>query len=142
MELNKSKVLKLLGLFDEAFGALMAIRREPKEKILSSRERFALEQLFYRLAMSAIDICFHLVAKRKAKVPDTYKNCFQHLLEEGLIDVETKQKLTELAGLRNLIAHVYWELDYERLYDYLDELESLEGFREMVLKTLEGNKDV
>ena len=88
--------------------------------------RFALEQLFYRLAMSAIDICFHLVAKRKAKVPDTYKNCFQHLLEEGLIDVETKQKLTELAGLRNLIAHVYWELDYERLYDYLDELESLE----------------
>ena len=142
MELNKDKILKLLSLFDEAFVALTAIKGEPKEKILSSRERFAMEQLYYRLAMSTIDICFHLVAKRRGKVPDTYKNCFQHLSEAGLIDVEIKQRLTELAGLRNLIAHVYWELDYERLYDYLDELESLEGFREMVLEALEGNKNV
>ncbi len=139
MELNKNKIFKLLSLFDEAFDGLMAIKREPKEKILSSRERFALEQLFYRLAMTTIDICFHIVARRKGKVPDTYKNCFQHLLEEGLIDAKTKQKLAELAGLRNLIAHVYWELDDERLYDYLDELESLAGFRQMVLKVLEGN---
>ena len=141
MALNKDKILRLLGLFDEAFDGLMTIKKEPKEEILSSRERFALEQLFYRLAMTAIDICFHIVARCKGKVPDTYKNCFQHLLEEGLIDANTKQKLSELAGLRNLIAHVYWELDHERLYDYLDELESLEVFRQMVLKVLEGKPD-
>ncbi len=43
----------------------MAMKKEHKEKCLSSRERFALEQLFYRLAMTTIDICFHIVAGRK-----------------------------------------------------------------------------
>ena len=132
--LNRDKLFKLIGYFDEALNGLRDIRKTPKDAVLASRDRFAMEHLFYRLAMTCIDICFHLATSIKGKVPETYKNCFQLLAEAGIIDSDTKERLSELAGLRNLIAHVYWELDYSRLYDFLEGLEALEPFREAVIR--------
>ena len=134
LKINRDKLLKLIGFFDEAMTELDSLKKEPKEKVISSRDRYVLEQLFYRSAMISIDICFHLAASLKGRIPDTYKGCFQILAEEGIINIEMKNRLLELAGLRNLIAHVYWNIDYERLYDFLNNLESLKKFRSLILQ--------
>ena len=47
-------------------------------------------------------------------------------------------KLKELAGLRNVIAHVYRDVDYSQLYDFLGDLECVQDFRGMILKLLEN----
>ncbi len=133
LKINRDKLLKLIGFFDEAMTELDSLKKEPKEKVISSRDRYVLEQLFYRIAMISIDICFHLAASLKGRIPDTYKGCFQILAEEGIINIEMKNRLVELAGLRNLIAHVYWNIDYGRLYDFLDDLEQLKEFRAVII---------
>jgi len=135
--LNKDRLLKLIGIFDEAHDGLLSLKDIPKEKVLSSRDRYVLEHLFYRLAMSTIDMCFHLPTRVGGKVPDTYKKCFDILFEHGIIDRSTRDLLGELAGLRNLIAHVYWELDYELLYDYIEQVPKLVAFRDAVIHLIE-----
>lgn len=134
--MNKDKILRLIGFFDEALQGLRALQAVPKEEVLATTDRYALEHLFYRLAMSAIDICFHISASLGGRVPETYKRCFDILFEQGLIDWETRERLSRLAGLRNLIAHLYWQLDYELLYGFLEELDELEPFRRAVLDLL------
>ena len=62
--INKDKLLRFIGILDETLGELKAISELDKAQVLSSRDRFAMENLFYRLAMACIDICFHVVAKK------------------------------------------------------------------------------
>ncbi len=47
--LNRDKVMRLLGILDEALAELVNIRRLEKAGVLSSQDRFALEDLFYNL---------------------------------------------------------------------------------------------
>ncbi len=134
---NRDKLLKLLGLFDEALTELMAMRNLDREQLISSRDRYAMEQLFYRIGMVSIDICFHIASALSMRVPDTYRDCFVVLMEAGVIEGDLGRRMEELAGLRNFIAHIYWDIDYGMLYDFLERLEPLEGFREAVLAFLE-----
>jgi uncharacterized protein YutE (UPF0331/DUF86 family) len=46
-----------------------------------------------------------------------------------ILDPGLAEKLDELAGLRNIIAHAYWSIDYGLLYDFLSELEEIKRFR-------------
>lgn len=136
--LNVDRLLKLLGLLDEALKELKDLRKVDRNTLLTSRDRFAMEQLFYRAGMISIDICFHLAAFKGSRVPETYRDCFSVLMEAGVIDADLKHYLSELAGLRNFLAHVYWDIDYERLYGFLEELEPLERFRDAVLQFLKS----
>ncbi len=93
-----------------------------------------MEDLFYRLSMASIDACFHLVARLKGVVPDTYKACFIDLVTSGLISQELADKLKELSGLRNVIAHAYWGVDHAQLYGFIHELPELKKFRDIVVQ--------
>lgn len=133
MEINKDKIIKLVGILDETIRELKAVSRLPKEKILASRDRFAMENLFYRMAMASIDICFHIVSKKSGNVPGTYRECFTELVTLGLLDPDIAEKMDALAGLRNIIAHAYSSMDYDLHYDFLNELDKVEIFRNRML---------
>ncbi len=135
--LNRDKILKLIGFLDEALRELNSLGGKEKGQVVSSRDRFALENLFYRLSMVCIDICFHVASKIGGKVPDSYRGCFRQLVEAGIIDMEHGKRLEELAGLRNVIAHVYWDIDYARLYDFISELGTVEEFKNRIIALVE-----
>ena len=92
-----------------------------------------MENLFYRLAMACIDMCFYVVAKKAGRVPGTYRECFGELVTLGILDPGLAGKLDKLVGLRNVIAHAYWSMDYGLLYDFLSELEEIKRFRDEIL---------
>ncbi|MEJ5240910.1 MAG: DUF86 domain-containing protein [Anaerolineales bacterium] len=76
----------------------------------------------YRLIVaieSALQICFHISSKLLKKVPDSYSDCFG-LLEEGdILPKELSTKLRQMARFRNLLIHMYWQVDYERVYEFI-----------------------
>ncbi|NIA10438.1 MAG: hypothetical protein GWP10_12095 [Nitrospiraceae bacterium] len=71
--INKDRLLRLTDILDETLGELKAISEMDKAQVLSSRDRFAMEDLFHRLAMACIDMCFHVVAKKAGNVPGIYR---------------------------------------------------------------------
>lgn len=76
----------------------------------------------YRLLVAieaAIQICFHICAQRLHRVPEEYAECFAILGEAGILPLELSRNLQKMARFRNLPVHMYWEIDYERVYEIL-----------------------
>lgn len=85
---------------------------------------------------ASIDIANHLIAERKLRKPSTYRETFEILSENNIIHPELSMKLADLAGFRNIITHIYWQLDLEEVYSVLqNEFMSLKEF-EKIIKNL------
>lgn len=63
---------------------------------------------------------------------------FEILNQARLLSAPLSQKLSELAGFRNVLVHLYWKLDLEEIYKVLQEdLPTLKDFGKIVKKKLE-----
>jgi len=85
-----------------------------------------------------LDLTNHLIADRGWKTPETYREAFQILEQHGVLDHELARQMEGWAGLRNVLVHVYLEVDHNRLYDIItQELDQLERFAAAVAKAAE-----
>ncbi|MBI2896769.1 MAG: DUF86 domain-containing protein [Deltaproteobacteria bacterium] len=73
------------------------------------------------VAQCCLDLAMELVAKRGLGVPDSYRDAFARLAQVGLISAEQATALQVWAGLRNVLAHLYAEVDLDRLYAAMTE---------------------
>ena len=51
------------------------------------------------------------------KVPESYAACFQLVGETGLIPADLSLNLQKMARFRNMLVHVYWQVDDEMLFN-------------------------
>ena len=68
---------------------------------------------------SAIDIATDIIAENGLRRPETYRETFEILAEDGIIDAFLAKGLSDLAGFRNVIVHIYWDLDLAQVYEIL-----------------------
>ena len=84
---------------------------------------------------SSIDIGNRVIATERYRRPETYRDTFAVLEEEGVISSELSSKLQDLAGFRNALVHFYWKFQRERLLRFLKEdFVALEEFLKKVLE--------
>lgn len=109
------------------------------DEILSDRTVLAAVKYNFIVAIQAvIDICHHIVAKLASKVPDEYGECFLILKEMGYIDADHAVKLKSMAGFRNILIHLYHEVDDKRVIKHLKEdLQVIDDFLNVVKKVVE-----
>ncbi len=79
-------------------------------------EHYKLERLLELLVAVATDILFHLLAE-KGKSPDSYRNAFKMAADEGILSPVLSQRLQQAAGMRNILVHLYEDVDYAILRD-------------------------
>jgi uncharacterized protein YutE (UPF0331/DUF86 family) len=80
---------------------------------------YELERLFELLVNIASDVLFHLLAERDVS-PASYRDSFRLAGVSGLVPSDFARRLEEAAGMRNVIVHLYDEIDYEILRDSID----------------------
>ena len=80
-------------------------------------------------AECALDLGNHVIADRGWRTPATNREVFQVLQEQGSIDNALASVMAGWAGLRNILAHMYLEIDHARLHHTMTtELDSLERY--------------
>ena len=90
---------------------------------------------------AAIDIANHLIAERSLRKPSTYRESFEILSNEGIIPTELANSLSDLAGFRNVLVHIYWGVDLAQVHGVLmAELKTLREFKELVVEEVEKEK--
>lgn len=86
---------------------------------------------------SAIDISNHLIAEKKLRKPATYRETFEILYEAGLISLHLSESMSDLAGFRNVLVHIYWRLNIDEIYGVLqNDLGSLKEFEKTIKEML------
>jgi uncharacterized protein YutE (UPF0331/DUF86 family) len=82
-------------------------------------EHYKLERLLELLVAAATDILFHLLAEQN-KSPDSYRDAFKMAVTEGILPSDLGERLQQAASMRNILVHLYEDIDYTILRDSLD----------------------
>ena len=100
-----------------------------RDEYLGDRDAQILVERALEIAIQAcIDIGAHLVAALGYGVPDDYADVFSRLSERGGLDRELAERLKQASRQRNLLVHVYLEIDHAKIWDKLSEVDDLRAF--------------
>jgi uncharacterized protein YutE (UPF0331/DUF86 family) len=98
------------------------------------------EHNFQVAIQAALDIGSIILADQSVMLPREYKDIFPALAEIGVLPADFAQKLVGMAKFRNVLIHLYLEVDLQRVYRYLQEnLEDFEIFARYVSEWLQSH---
>jgi uncharacterized protein YutE (UPF0331/DUF86 family) len=122
----------------EALDRLARIRDDGREAFLADSD--IRDVACYRLLLAieaALALCYHVSARHLRRVPEDYAGCFAGLADAGLVPAELSSRLQQMARFRNLLVHVYREIDYGRVFDAIEtDLDDLKRFSQAVAALL------
>lgn len=67
----------------------------------------------------ALSMANHVIASEGLRAPSDYADAFRSLAEASLIERDLRDRLEKMARFRNLLVHVYAEVDDRRVHEFL-----------------------
>lgn len=138
MTLNSDLIRSRCAEIEASLNRLEEFRSVQREAFLANRDM--LDIACYRLLIAmeaALALCFHVSAKHLHQVPEEYAGCFEVLQQAGILPTDLTERLQHMARFRNLLVHVYWKVDYEQVYDLIqDQLVDLRAFSAAITQLL------
>ena len=114
---------------------LLAYKDVPFETFMA--RHYEIERILELLIITAGDIIFHILSVRGEPAPASYRTAFLRAGETGIISEELSKGLALGAGLRNILAHEYEEIDYNILYKSIPTaIKDLTAFMEEISKSI------
>ena len=84
-----------------------------------------------------IDICNRIISKRNLGFPQDYSDVIKLMSQQGVLEGDLVGRLVEMVKFRNMLVHLYWKIENDRLHKYLKEnLGDFEAFKEAIRKYL------
>lgn len=118
---------------------LESLAARGRDVLLADRGLMAqVERWMHLAAEAAIDLAQHWIASEGWRTPETNREAFRTLQREGILDHELAARMEEWAGLRNVLVHLYLEIDHGILLDALTgELDQLRQFSAALSRSIE-----
>jgi uncharacterized protein YutE (UPF0331/DUF86 family) len=108
--------------------------REEIEKDLTLQG--AIQHYLYIVCQSAIDLGEMYIEHESYRVPSTYADVFDILLEQEVIDPDIALTMRNMAGFRNILAHQYGKVEFDIVHTVLmHNIDSIEQFVHIIEKT-------
>jgi uncharacterized protein YutE (UPF0331/DUF86 family) len=105
------------------------VRREGLDAYLESAQRRAMTERWLQLAIQiCIDVGTQAAAEQSARAPSDYADVFKVLGEKEVIPADLAQRLGVAARQRNLLVHLYMEIDDSAVFASLSYLDDLRQF--------------
>lgn len=114
---------RLIGYLHELSDSLddwERYRKVPLSRVQTDRDTRNMVLHAMLLAIqSAIDIATEVIVVESLKRPASYRETFAILESNGILSEDLAKPLSNLAGFRNVLVHVYWDLDLVQVYAVL-----------------------
>lgn len=133
-------------VFDRRLSKLEQLLKQLRQAARTDWETFrandwlqaSVERWLHLAAECTLDVAHHLIADRGWRTPTSYRESFQILEDNGVLSTELARQMEEWAGLRNVLVHLYLDVDRRRLHEILTEdLDQLELYAAAVSKAAE-----
>ncbi len=106
-------ILRKLEMIRHLLHDLQPFAAAPLETVVA--EHYKVERILELLATSAADLLQHILAERGV-VARSYRDVFHQSGVSGLIDEQLALSLVAAAGMRNVLVHLYDEIDMRILH--------------------------
>ena len=115
------KLMNQIELLQEYISRLERIRQKPIEEYLKDETLQAATERYLQIAIeTCINIGNRLLSlhqfKGNFKAPKTYADIFKTLASLNVIPKDFADKLARMCAMRNILVHVYWEVDSKLVY--------------------------
>jgi uncharacterized protein YutE (UPF0331/DUF86 family) len=138
LNLNHDRIRDKLQDIQRSLARLYRLRADGRDKFLEDEDRqdIARSRLLSAIE-AALNICFHVTAKKLKSIPEDYGDCFKRLGQANLIPAPLAERLADMARFRNRLVHLYWDIDYNDVYDIIENhLTDLEEFSTQIAELL------
>ena len=137
-DLENSVFNRLFTEMDESIRKLISLSKLSENEFLSHYEKIDTSKYNFVVAIEAIiDICNRIISKRKLGFPQDYSDVIKLMSQQGVLEEDLVGRLLEMVKFRNMLVHLYWKIENDRLYRYLKEnLGDFEAFKEAIRKYL------
>jgi len=101
---------------------------EEYEKDLKAKA--ACERYVEKIMEAVVDLAFLVIKDKKLSLPEDDTQAFDILTNAEVIDKDLAEKLRKAKGMRNVIAHLYGEVDDEIIFKAISDqlIKDVEGF--------------
>lgn len=136
---DQEKLSSRLGALESYLAELRSFREVSREEFVREPALHHLAERYLHLACeSVLDIAHHVIADQGYRQAASYRNAIEVLAAEGLIDEALSERLREWIGFRNVLVHLYLEIDHGRSYDAIrEDLGDLEVFAARMARLLQ-----
>lgn len=98
-----------------------------RKKMDNSQTFYAVSLILFSITNRYIDLGNEVVSAKKLGVPSTYKDIFFILHRKGMINATVKEAFFRAIECRNSIAHQYYDMTRDRVFDSVLELPVMKG---------------
>ena len=127
---DESRILHKLHAITDSLAKLEELERMDRDSFLADFR--SIDSAKYNLQTSIeamIDICNHIISRKRLRVPATNVESFEVVSETGLLPAGALPVYRSMARFRNRIVHMYDEVDDSQIYEILqDRLDDIRAF--------------
>jgi len=139
--IDEEKVTKLIREIQESVERLKELKKLSLEEFLSDKDNYAICEHHLRRALEGVlSLATHILSRLPIGKPKDYTEALIKLGEAKVIPFEFAQKIKGMAGYRNRLVHLYWEVTPKEIYEKLQEIEDFEKFCAYILKYLKEKR--
>lgn len=134
-EVDQARVRELLGNVNDTLRRLRELGQLSEKEFLADYHNTESAKYLLIVAIAAtIDLCNHIAARRGGRAPQDYADCFAVLLEMGVIEDGLARSLQQMSRFRNLLVHVYGQVDNRLVYRVIQEdLDDFDAYQQALL---------
>ncbi|MFH1645725.1 MAG: DUF86 domain-containing protein, partial [Candidatus Omnitrophota bacterium] len=132
---NVDVIQKILNSLKDNLSELKAKQAVEFEEYKKSKDIQAIVERRLETSIQAcIDIGNHIISSENMGTPSNYGEIFLILMQNSVIDQAQADKLSRMAGFRNILIHEYRDILIDKVYDILqNELKDFYSFVDVVL---------
>jgi uncharacterized protein YutE (UPF0331/DUF86 family) len=115
---DRDKIEGLIRHLREYTSFLRQIVQQDRAAFLNDPKSIGSARYYLQVSIeTCISIANHIIAAERLRAPQDYRDTFTVLNEASILPDDLTQTMRELAGLRNLLVHVYWDVDDAMIYE-------------------------
>ena len=117
----KKRLQRRANPLQRTLDELIKIRPEVFEEYIDLKTKAACERYVERIAEDIVSILLLILRDRKIREePEDDDDIFEMVKKEQILPPLLADKLRELKGMRNIIAHEYGEVDDKKVFDAIE----------------------
>lgn len=118
---NREVLDRRLQKLEHLLRGLESLRGGSAASFVSSPKDQAVAERWLHLAAECVlDVAHHIIADQRFREPASFKDAITVLSENGVVDDELCRELTGMAGLRNVLVHLYLDVDPTIVFDVVE----------------------
>ena len=138
----KNEILSKLERLQEYVRILNSYRKYSIQEIKKDFTLKGAVERYLEVSLECVlDIGEMVISKEGFRKPETYREVIEILGEKGILPEEFAKRFAEAAKFRNILVHMYAEVDVEMVYEILqNNLGDFDEFAKYIARYLENKE--